>query len=51
LAQPHIIEACLNHKEPGMAGHYNHAPYEAPKRAAFEAWSGEVSRIVGERPV
>jgi integrase len=47
LAPKHIIEACLNHKEGGMAGHYNHATYEEQKRAAFEAWAAELSRIVG----
>jgi integrase len=51
LAEPMVVESCLNHKEPGMAGHYNHARYEAEKRAAFEAWSREVARIVGERAV
>ncbi len=32
---PHIVERCLNHKLPGVAGIYNHAQYEREKTAAW----------------
>ena len=47
LALPHIIEACLNHKERGEGARYTHAEFREAKRKAFQAWSDEVERIVG----
>jgi integrase len=41
IAEPHVIEAVLNHisgHKAGVAGTYNRAAYAAPKRAALEAW-------------
>ena len=38
----HIIEACLNHRDPtrrGVAGVYNRAEYRAAKKAVLQAWS------------
>jgi integrase len=44
LAEPHIIEAVLNHisgaSKGGVAGIYNRARYDAQKRAALERWAG-----------
>lgn len=50
IAEPHIIEACVNHisgHRAGVAGVYNRATYSAAKRAALERWADEVRRIVG----
>jgi integrase len=46
-----IVEACLNHLEPGMAGLYNHADYLPQRREVMERWSAFVAQIVGERAV
>ncbi len=35
---PHIVEALLNHKLPGVAGLYNRAEYLALRRKAMERW-------------
>jgi integrase len=51
---PHIIEACLNHvsgHKGGVAGIYNRATYETPKRLALEAWANHLLEIVEGRPV
>jgi integrase len=48
LAEPHIIEACVNHisgHKAGVAGTYNRALYSQAKRKALEAWSAELARI------
>jgi integrase len=45
---PHIIEAILNHvgHKRGVAGIYNRATYEVPKRIALQTWADYVERIV-----
>ncbi len=48
---PHIIEAILNHvsgTRAGVAGTYNRALYQDERRAALNAWSAYVLRLVGE---
>jgi integrase len=50
---PHIIEACLNHvsgHKGGVAGVYNRAAYEEPKRHALAAWADHLLEIVEGRP-
>lgn len=50
VAEPHILEACVNHisgHRAGVAGVYNRATYSAAKRIALERWADEVARIVG----
>jgi hypothetical protein len=50
--QPHVIEACLNHisgAKSGVAGTYNREQYEPEKRAAAEAWSEHVERVITGR--
>jgi integrase len=48
LAEPHIIEAVLNHISGGskgrVAGIYNRASYEVQKRAALDRWGDFVTR-------
>ena len=42
LAQPHVVEACVNHvsgHKAGVAGVYNRAAYAEEKRAAMLAWA------------
>ena len=46
---PHIIEAILNHvggHKAGIAGVYNRAVYEVPKRIALEKWAAHVEALV-----
>ncbi|MER9965576.1 integrase arm-type DNA-binding domain-containing protein [Mesorhizobium sp. M0060] len=43
---PHTIEAILNHARVGVSAHYNHARYEAEKRAALIRWAAYVERLV-----
>ena len=49
LAEPHIIEATVNHvsgkAKAGVAGIYNRAQYLAQRRELLERWSVELSRI------
>jgi integrase len=48
-AQPHVIEAVLNHvsgHKAGVAGIYNRAIYAAEKRAALERWADHVLSLV-----
>ena len=43
IAEPHIIEVCVNHisgHRAGVAGVYNRAAYATAKRAALERWAG-----------
>jgi integrase len=50
---PHIIEAVLNHvsgHKGGVAGVYNLAAYEIPKRQALTLWAEHLLSVVGERP-
>ena len=45
----HIIEACLNHRDPtrrGVAGVYNRAEYRAAKQTVLQAWSDLVEEAV-----
>jgi integrase len=48
LAEPHIIEAVLNHisggSKGGVAGIYNRASYEVQKRVALDRWGDFVKR-------
>lgn len=50
IAEPHIIEACLNHisgaAKAGVAGVYNHAKYNPQKRKALDEWATLVSVIL-----
>jgi integrase len=36
---PYIVEKMLNHTFGGVMAAYNHATYDAERRAALEAWS------------
>lgn len=48
---PHIIEATINHvsgARAGVAGTYNRGLYLPERRAAMDAWTGYVLRIIGE---
>lgn len=50
IAEPHVLEAVVNHvsgHRAGVAGIYNRAAYAQQKRAALDAWALEVRRIVG----
>ena len=45
----HIIEACLNHRDPtrrGVAGVYNRAEYRVAKQTVLQAWSDLVEEAV-----
>jgi integrase len=47
--QPHIIEACLNHRSgivSGISAVYNRFSYQPEMRAALEAWSRRIDAIV-----
>jgi integrase len=49
LAQPHIIEAAVNHiggAKAGVAGVYNRAKHLPERRALLEVWCKELERIV-----
>ena len=49
-AQPHVIEAIVNHTsghKAGIAGVYNRATYAVEKRSALDRWSKEVGRLIG----
>ena len=49
FAQPHVVEAIVNHvsgHRAGVAGVYNRAAYAAEKRQALEAWGKRVAEIV-----
>src|SRR5262249_54983386 len=51
LAQPHVIEAVVNHVSGlrgGIAGVYNRAVYMDERRRALEAWAKLVTRSVVE---
>ena len=52
FAQPHIIEACVNHTGPtkaAIAGVYNKATYANEKRQAFDLWGRHVADLVAGR--
>ena len=47
----HIIEACLNHRDPtrrGVAGVYNRAEYRTAKQTVLQAWSELVEAAIGQ---
>jgi integrase len=47
LAQPHVVEACVNHvsgHKAGVAGVYNRAVYSDEKRRTMRAWSDQIVR-------
>ena len=47
--QPHIVEAILNHigdAKKGVAGIYNKAMYDEPKKEAMDLWETELRRIL-----
>jgi integrase len=47
--QPHVLEACLNHKSGvvrGIAAVYNRYNYDTEKRAALDAWGRKVEELV-----
>ena len=49
--EPHIVEAVLNHisgARGGVAGRYNHAAYNAQKRAALEQWESHVKVLAAK---
>lgn len=43
---PHIIEAALNHAVQGVAGIYNHHPYEQEVRQALGRWCAHVDSLL-----
>jgi integrase len=47
---PHIVERCLNHTMQGVMAVYNRNDYLPERRAALEAWGGELSRIFAVQP-
>jgi integrase len=50
---PHIVEAVLNHvsgHKGGIAGTYNRANYEEPKRDALIRWAEHLAAVVKGRP-
>jgi integrase len=52
IAEPHIIEAIVNHvggHRAGVAGVYNHATYREPKRRGLEAWGHWLEAVVEGR--
>jgi integrase len=54
LAEPHIIEALVNHLggigRTGIAGVYNHAAYREQKRAALARWRTHIAQLTGNGP-
>lgn len=49
IAQPHVVEAVLNHisgHKAGVAGVYNRATYREEKRQALEAWGRHIATLV-----
>jgi integrase len=47
--QPHIIEACLNHRSGvirGLARTYNRHSYDGEKRAALEQWATHIEKNI-----
>jgi integrase len=52
FAQPHIIEAIVNHvtgHKAGVAGVYNHAEYAEEKRKALDLWAAHLTALVEKR--
>jgi integrase len=49
FAQPHVVEAIVNHisgAKAGIAGTYNKAVYAAEKRQALEMWGAHITALV-----
>jgi integrase len=49
FAQPHVVEAIVNHisgAKAGVAGVYNRASYLAENRQAFELWGAHITALV-----
>jgi integrase len=49
IAEPHVVEACLNHisgSKAGVAGTYNRAAYAEQKRRALERWADWIAELV-----
>jgi hypothetical protein len=50
LAQPHVIEAAINHvsgpSKAGVAGIYNRSSYLAERRRLFDLWGSHVAALV-----
>jgi integrase len=52
IAQPHVVEAIVNHvsgHKAGVAGVYNHAAYLVEKRQALEMWGAHVAALIEGR--
>ncbi|AHB49355.1 integrase [Hyphomicrobium nitrativorans NL23] len=52
FAQPHVVEAIVNHvsgAKAGVAGIYNRASYLAEKRQALELWANHLKALVDGR--
>ena len=47
---PYIVEKMLNHTFDGAMAAYNHATYDAERRAALEAWSTWLRGLVESHP-
>jgi integrase len=45
---PHVVEALLAHKQPGVAAVYNRASFRQAKREALAAWHGLLEGIVSD---
>jgi integrase len=46
---PYVVEKMLNHSFGGVMAVYNHASYDAERRAALEAWSTTLRTLAGDR--
>jgi integrase len=46
IAAPHVIEALLNHRKPGISAIYNHATYGRDVKQALLLWANHVEVIV-----
>ena len=44
---PHIIERCLNHIQQGIVGVYQRQEYLDERKAAFEIWGAELTKLMG----
>ena len=47
---PHVVEQCLNHKLPGVAGVYNLAVYAAETAAAWRLWARYLMTLKKKAP-
>jgi hypothetical protein len=53
IAQPHVIEAIVNHvsgHKGGVAGIYNRATYLPEKREALRRWAAYLTGLVAKAP-